>query len=40
MFGYAPRTEIETGLARTLAWFRDEHIAERPEAAEAGTPNW
>jgi len=40
LFGYAPRTELETGIARTLAWFREEKIALRPEAAESGTPNW
>jgi UDP-glucose 4-epimerase len=40
LFGYAPRTELDTGLERTLAWFRQHDIASRPEAELAGDPNW
>jgi UDP-glucose 4-epimerase len=41
LFGFEPRTAIEEGLARTVAWFRSEGIAARPEAREgAGAPNW
>ena len=40
LFGFAPRIDIESGLARTLAWFRTHEIARRPEADGAGSPNW
>jgi UDP-glucose 4-epimerase len=40
LFGFTPRVDIDTGLARTAEWFRTERIAERSAAGAAGTPNW
>jgi UDP-glucose 4-epimerase len=40
LFGFAPRVELEEGLARTLAWFRANGIAARADAQAAGAPNW
>jgi UDP-glucose 4-epimerase len=40
LFGYAPRVSLEEGLEATLAWFREHEISARPEAAQAGDPNW
>lgn len=40
LFGFDPRVDLETGLARTVEWFRSERISERVEAGEAGAPNW
>jgi UDP-glucose 4-epimerase len=40
LFGYAPRVSLEQGLERTLAWFREHAISSRPEAVQAGDPNW
>ncbi len=40
LLGYEPRTELEAGLTRTLAWLRAEGDAGRDEAVAAGAPNW
>lgn len=40
LFGFEARTDLETGLAKTLAWLREAGIAERVDAEAAGTPNW
>lgn len=40
LFGFAPKTDLETGLARTLAWFQSNEIASRVPAGAAGLPNW
>jgi UDP-glucose 4-epimerase len=40
LFGFAPRTEIEQGLTRTIEWFRANDIQSRADAAAAGSPNW
>ena len=40
LFGYAPRVDLEDGLARTVAWFRENRIASRATADASGTPNW
>ncbi len=40
LFGFEAPVEIESGLARTLTWFREAGIASRPEAAQADAPNW
>ena len=37
---FEPTTPLETGLERTLAWFRSEGIAERVDPEAAGKPNW
>jgi UDP-glucose 4-epimerase len=39
-FGYAPKVELEEGLARTVAWFREHGIASRSPGLESQTPNW
>jgi nucleoside-diphosphate-sugar epimerase len=39
-FGYAPRIELEQGLAKTVAWFREQRIASRSAGLESQTPNW
>ena len=39
LFGYRPLVDLETGLVRTIAWFREQGIAARGEAG-APTPNW
>ena len=40
LFAYAPKTDLETGLQRTVAWIRDSGIADRVETGAAGAPNW
>jgi UDP-glucose 4-epimerase len=40
LFGFTAATDIETGLARTVAWFRQHDIARRVDAEAAGAPNW
>ena len=40
LFGFEPEVDIETGLARTVAWFRNQRIFDRVGAESAGTPNW
>jgi UDP-glucose 4-epimerase len=40
LFGYAPRVDLEEGLERTVAWFRENRIAGRAGADASGTPNW
>jgi UDP-glucose 4-epimerase len=40
LLGWAPRVEIEDGLARTVAWFREQGIAGRALGDASGTPNW
>jgi UDP-glucose 4-epimerase len=39
-FGYAPRVDLEEGLARTVEWFRANAILERAGADASGAPNW
>jgi nucleoside-diphosphate-sugar epimerase len=40
LLGWKPSVEIEEGLARTVAWFREQGIARRAGADAAGVPNW
>jgi UDP-glucose 4-epimerase len=40
LFGFAATTDIETGLERTVDWFRRNDIARRVDAQAAGSPNW
>jgi len=40
LFGFEPEVEFEDGLARTLAWFRGQKIAERADVGAATRPNW
>jgi UDP-glucose 4-epimerase len=40
LLGFEPRVDLETGLARTVAWLRAEGAAGREAASAAGTPNW
>lgn len=40
LFGWAPSTELEDGLAKTVAWFRENRIASRVAAFASETPNW
>jgi len=40
LFGFEASTELDTGLAHTVAWLRDARIAERIDEEAAGTPNW
>jgi UDP-glucose 4-epimerase len=40
LLGYAPRVGIEEGLAKTVAWFRQQRIASRAAGDAAGAPNW
>ena len=40
LLGFEPRIDLESGLERTLAWFRDQRILEREGEAAAGEPNW
>jgi nucleoside-diphosphate-sugar epimerase len=40
LFGFEATTDIETGLARTVEWFRENEIARRVGADAAGAPNW
>ena len=40
LFGYAPSTDLEDGLAKTVAWFRANRIASRATALASETPNW
>ena len=39
-FGWKPEVDIETGLSRTVDWFRAQRIALRAGADAAGRPNW
>ena len=38
--GYAPSVALEDGLARTVAWFRENRIASRASAQASEAPNW
>jgi UDP-glucose 4-epimerase len=40
LFGFEALTDLETGLARTIAWLREAKIAERVDADAVGAPNW
>ncbi len=40
LLGFVPAVDIETGLRRTVEWFREQRIAERVAPEAAGTPNW
>lgn len=40
LLGFAPTVDIETGLRRTVEWFRAQDIAARVSADAAGAPNW
>ncbi len=40
LFGFAPETDLETGLARTVEWFKTHEISSRVGAEAAGAPNW
>jgi len=40
LLGFEPEVEFEDGLARTLAWFRAQKIAERADVGAATRPNW
>jgi UDP-glucose 4-epimerase len=40
LLGYAPRVELEDGLARTVEWFRANGILHRAGAEASGAPNW
>jgi len=40
LFGYAPRVDLDDGLARTVAWFRENRIASRATALASEKPNW
>ncbi len=40
LFGWAPKVDIETGLARTVEWFRAHNQATEAEVAAAAVPNW
>ena len=40
LLGFEPRVDLETGLERTIAWFRDNRILEREGAEASATPNW
>jgi len=40
LLGYEARVAIEEGLARTLAWFREQGIASRVAPEASGAPNW
>jgi UDP-glucose 4-epimerase len=39
LFGFRPTVDLETGLTRTIEWFRDKAIAARGEAGSSA-PNW
>jgi UDP-glucose 4-epimerase len=40
LFGWAARVDVETGLRRTVEWFRAARIAERADRDASGAPNW
>ncbi len=40
LLGFEPAIDIETGLDRTLAWFRAEKISGRVDPDAAAAPNW
>ena len=40
LFGFEPQVDIESGLERTVEWFRANGISGRAEAEAAGAPNW
>jgi UDP-glucose 4-epimerase len=40
LFGYEPKTDLETGLERTLDWFREADILARVGSEAATRPNW
>jgi UDP-glucose 4-epimerase len=40
LFGWQASVEIEDGLAKTLAWFRENEILRRAGADASGDPNW
>lgn len=40
LFGFEPAIDLETGLARTLEWFKAHDISSRVDPEEASTPNW
>jgi UDP-glucose 4-epimerase len=39
LFGFAPQIDVETGLDRTIAWFRGHGFA-AADVEAAGVPNW
>ena len=40
IMGFSPQTDLETGLTRTLNWFREHQIAARAPGEGSGQPNW
>jgi UDP-glucose 4-epimerase len=40
LLGFRARIDLDEGLERTVAWIRESGIAARPEARQAGQPNW
>jgi UDP-glucose 4-epimerase len=40
LLGFRPAVDVETGLARTVEWFRAHDIARRVAAEASGAPNW
>jgi UDP-glucose 4-epimerase len=40
LLGWAPEVDIGTGLARTLAWFRERGIVAAAASEDTGAPNW
>ena len=40
LLGFEARIDLETGLARTLEWFRSNHSASSAEIEASGSPNW
>ncbi len=40
LFGFEPEVGIESGLARTVEWFRERGILGRVEPEASGAPNW
>ena len=40
LFGFVPKTDLRTGLGRTIEWFDANGIAGRSAPEAAGAPNW
>ncbi len=40
LFGFEALTGLDTGLAKTVDWLREAHIADRIDEDAAGSPNW
>ncbi len=40
LLGFAPKVDLETGLERTVRWFKDNAVAIRLGSDAAGRPNW